>query len=180
MITKRRFAKAVPTGVHPPSGCLSLHDILYDDGRSASASNDASEAVTFDVRIVRVESSKTVFDVRRGAYTVNVDAESGPSGEYPWKNPASSNLLVVEIRDEKIEMAAVTREAARSSNPLPSRERAIERRPPETTGSQRPPRPRRSTRPCRVRATPAGRCPCTTGRSSVALCCRPTRPSCRP
>lgn len=80
------------------------------------------------MRIVRVESSKTVFDasgsvasgeevrfeepfdVRRDAYTVNVDVESGFSGEYLWKNSASSDLLVVETHDETIEMAAVTPE----------------------------------------------------------------------
>jgi hypothetical protein len=65
-----------------------------------SASNHASGDVTFEVRIIRVESSKIVFDesgsvasdeaarldepfdARRGDYTVNIDVESELSDEY--------------------------------------------------------------------------------------------------
>ena len=49
-----------------------------------------------------------------------------------------------------------------------------------TTGSRLRPRPRRSTRRGRARGTRAGRCPCTTGRTSAAPCCRRDRPSCHP
>lgn len=129
MITKRRFAKSIPMEILPLSGCISLHNLLYDGGHSVSVSNHASGDVTFEVRITRVESSKIVFDesgsvvsdeavrfdepfdVRRGDYTVNIDVESELSDEYLWKDPASSDLLIVRIYDEKIKMAAVTPES---------------------------------------------------------------------